>query len=196
MRDALQLVHAEPVFEAAAPVAVDEFVRAYQSGVYRLAYSILEDADEAEDAAQEALVAAVGRLDTFRGEAALRTWVYAIALNVCRRHLQKRRSGQRLIDVLQGWLHLRGEAPARPEETALDQEARGDVARAVRALDEKHRLPVILRYYHDLSVAEIAQVLGINEGTVHSRLFTARERLRARLEPILGQTQREGYERP
>ncbi len=196
MRDTLELVHAEPVFEAAAPVAVEEFVRAYQHGVFRLAYSVLEDADEAEDATQEALVAAVSRLDSFRGEAALRTWVYAIALNVCRRHLQKRRSGQRLLDVLQGWFHLRGETPDRPEDTAVDREARGDVARAVRMLDEKHRLPVILRYYHDLPVAEIAQILGINEGTVHSRLFTARERLRDRLEPILDRTRWGIHERP
>ena len=111
MREALPLVHAEPVLEAAAPIAVDEFVRAYQQGVYRLAFSVLEDADEAEDATQEALVAAIGKLETFRCQSALRTWVYAIALNVCRRRLQKRRSGQRLIDVLQSWLHLRAEAP-------------------------------------------------------------------------------------
>ncbi len=194
MRDALQLVHAEPVLEAVTGVTVDEFVRAYQAGVYRLAFSILEDSDEAEDAAQEALVAAVGKLDGFRGDSSLRTWVYAIALNVCRRHLQKRRSGQRLIDVLQSWLHLRGESSPRPEEATLALEAQGDVARAVRTLDEKHRLPVILRYYHDLPVAEIAQMLGISEGTVHSRLFTARERLRVRLEPMLGSNHRGDHE--
>lgn len=195
MRDAFPLVHAEPVLEAATPVAVDEFVRAYQQGVYRLAYSILEDADEAEDAAQEALVAAVGKLDTFRGQSSLRTWVYAIALNICRRHLQKRRSSQRLIDVLQSWLHLRADAPAPPEAATLELETQGDVARAVRGLDEKHRLPVILRYYHDLPVSEIAQVLGISEGTVHSRLFTARERLRVRLEPMLGRAPQGNHDR-
>lgn len=195
MREALPLVHAEPVLEAAAPLAVDEFVRAYQQGVYRLAFSILEDADEAEDATQEALVAAVGKLETFRGQSALRTWVYAIALNVCRRRLQKRRSGQRLIDVLQSWLHLRSEAPLLPEEAALDHEVQTGVARAVRALDEKHRLPVILRYYHDLPVSEIAQVLGLSEGTVHSRLFTARERLRLRLEPMLGRSPQGHHDR-
>lgn len=185
MRDTLELVHAEPLLEAATPVVVEAFVRAYQGGVYRLALSILEDPDEAEDAAQEALVAAIQRWDSYRGQATVRTWVYAIALNVCRRHLQKRRSGQRLMDLLQGWLHLGGEAQARPEEAALAREAQDRVARAVRGLDEKHRLVVILRYYHDLPVAEIAQVLGVNEGTVHSRLFTARERLRQRLGPAV-----------
>jgi RNA polymerase sigma-70 factor (ECF subfamily) len=53
--------------------------------------------------------------------------------------------------------------------------------RAIHALDDKHRLPVVLFYYHDLPTVEIAQVLGISEGTVHSRLHTARQRLRAQL---------------
>jgi RNA polymerase sigma-70 factor (ECF subfamily) len=57
------------------------------------------------------------------------------------------------------------------------------VWRAVQDLGEKHRLPVILRYYHDLPVAEIAGVLGISEGTVHSRLSIARDRLRGALQP-------------
>jgi RNA polymerase sigma-70 factor (ECF subfamily) len=60
-------------------------------------------------------------------------------------------------------------------------------------LDEKHRLPIVLRYYNDFSIAEIGQLLGISEGTVHSRLFTARERLRLMLrqsvEPVRAEEQ-------
>jgi len=64
----------------------------------------------------------------------------------------------------------------------MQHEADAAVWRAVNALGEKHRLPVILRYYHGFSTAEIAQLLDLNEGTVHSRLNTARERLRHALQ--------------
>jgi RNA polymerase sigma-70 factor (ECF subfamily) len=70
---------------------------------------------------------------------------------------------------------------AQPESEAIQNETGTKLWQAVRTLDEKHRIPVILRYYHDLPVTEIAEALGVPVGTVHSRLNHARERLRARL---------------
>ena len=60
----------------------------------------------------------------------------------------------------------------------IQTESDSMVQDAIQRLDDKHRLPIILRYYHDLSVAEIAETLAIPQGTVHSRLNSARERLR------------------
>jgi RNA polymerase sigma-70 factor (ECF subfamily) len=68
-----------------------------------------------------------------------------------------------------------------PESEAIQHEADSALWQAVRALDEKHRIPVILRYYHDLPIDEIAEMLGVPIGTVHSRLNHARERLHTRL---------------
>lgn len=157
------------------------FVRAHQQTVYRLALSILDDPAEAEEAAQDALVAAIKALDSYRGDSAFTTWLYAITLNVCRSRLRKHRSRDRLMDTLRSIFRVAGEAAPHPEEAAIRNEADAALVRAINSLDEKHRLPVVLRYYNDLSVAEIAQLLDISEGTVHSRLFTARERLRAML---------------
>lgn len=147
--------------------------------VSRLALSILEDADDAEDAAQEALIAALGALDRFRGDASFSTWLTAITVNTCRRSLRRRRVRRALAVLLQG-------AAARTHPASVEQAAQRhaeDAAlwAAVDALDEKHRLPVILRYAHDLPVSEIAQALGISEGTVHSRLHYARRALYGRL---------------
>lgn len=64
-----------------------------------------------------------------------------------------------------------------PEREAIEHERSQAVQRAIAALDEKHRLPIVLRYYHELSTQEIADVLGINLGTVHSRLSIARQQL-------------------
>jgi RNA polymerase sigma-70 factor (ECF subfamily) len=121
-------------------------------------------------------------LGSYRGGASLRTWLFAIAINVCRGRLRRRRSWLRMQTVLLGkWLGE--EQSVQPEAISAQREQADMVWRAVQDLGEKHRLPVILRYYHDLPVAEIAGVLGISEGTVHSRLSIARDRLRGALQP-------------
>lgn len=149
--------------------------------VYRLALSILDDAAEADEAAQDALLAALKALDTYRGQAAFSTWLYAITVNVCRARLRKRQTAERLLRSLTTFFWPTADRPHGPEEAAIHNETEADVWRAVSALDEKHRLPIILRYYHDFSTDEIARMLTINEGTVRSRLHTAREQLRLRL---------------
>lgn len=144
---------------------------------YRLALSILADPTEAEDAAQDALIAIVNALPSFRSDAAFTTWVYAIALNTCRKRLKRHFARERLLQAMQAIFALQHTEP-HPEEVVIQLEGEALIAQAARALDEKHRLPLLLRYAHGLNVNEIAQILGINKNTVLSRLHTARERLR------------------
>ena len=159
-------------------LAIERLVQTHQQDVYRLALSILDDPDEADDATQEVFVAALRSLDSFRGDSSLKTWLFSITINLCRSRLQRGKSRARLRQILQS---LFWREQARPESEAIQHETDSDLWQAVHALDEKHRIPVILRYYHDLPVAEIAEMLHIPVGTVHSRLNHARERLRARL---------------
>jgi RNA polymerase sigma-70 factor, ECF subfamily len=158
--------------------SIEMLVRLHQPEVNRLALSILDDPAEAGEATQEALIAALAELDSFRGDAAFSTWLYTITLNVCRRRLRKRQVLARLKQALQAILRLQNETGKSVEERVVQDETEAVLWQALQSLDEKHRLPVILRYYLDLPVAEIARILGIRAGTVHSRLFTARERLR------------------
>ena len=178
--ETLQLLQ---LYQAEDAAAVEMFVRAHQQAVFRLALSVLDDPAEAEEATQDALVSAINALGTYRGDSAFTTWLYAITLNTCRTRLRKHKSRDRLMETLRSLFRVGGESGLHPEEAAIRSEADAAVARAVNALDEKHRLTVVLRYYNELSIAEIAQLLDISEGTVHSRLFTARERLRAILRP-------------
>jgi RNA polymerase sigma-70 factor, ECF subfamily len=157
--------------------AIDEFVTHSYPKVFRLAASILDDPAEAAEATQEALLAALDGLASFQGNAALTTWLYTVTLNVCRGKLRKQRARQRLNQVLMGLFALKNFSPAVEEAIIQNEDSRRMWA-AVQGLGEKHRIPVILRYYHDCSVAEIAGILQINEGTVHSRLNTARARLK------------------
>lgn len=171
---------------AGDPGAIEALVSTHRPAIYRLALSILDDPAEADEATQETFLAALRALPGYRGDAAFSTWLYRIGVNVCRGRLRRGRAWQRLKDAVQAAQRWVVESPPTPEAAAARRETHAAVGRAVQALGEKHRLPVILRYYHGLSVAEIAQVLEVNEGTVHSRLSIARDRLRLALQGELG----------
>jgi len=155
--------------------AIENFVRTYQQDIHRLALSILDDSGEADDATQEALLSALRALDSFHGTSSLKTWLYSIAVNVCRNRLQRHRRQERLTKILGDILRIRSTPSV--EEAAIQNESNAALWRVIHSMNEKHRIPVVLRYYHDLSVPEIASVLQLPEGTVHSRLNTARRQL-------------------
>lgn len=155
--------------------AIENFVQTYQQDVYRLALSVLDDPGEAEDTTQEALLTALRSLDSFHGASSLKTWLYSITVNLCRNRLQRHKTYERLTKVLGEILRVRSTPSI--EEAAMQNESNEALWRVLRSMDEKHRIPVVLRYYHDLSVSEIANILQIPEGTVHSRLNTARRQL-------------------
>lgn len=154
---------------------LETLVHEHRAYLFRLCLSILNEPDEAEDVTQETFVAALLGINQFRGEAHIRTWLSAIAINHCREALRKRKTRQTLHTVLQN-LHLQN-TPALPEDTYLQNESQRQLWDAVNALDEKHRLPVILHYAHNLPAPEIAQILSLSEGTVYSRLHYARKQL-------------------
>ena len=155
--------------------AIESFVQTYQQELYRLALSILDDSSEADDAAQESLLAALRALDSFHGSSSLKTWLFSITVNICRTRLQRQKRSKRLKQILSGVLQV--QRTPSVEEDAIENESEEALWRAIHSMDEKHRIPIVLRYYHDLPVAEIAKILQIPEGTVHSRLNTARRLL-------------------
>jgi len=159
-------------------LAIERLVQTWQQDVYRLALSILDDPADADDATQEVFLSALRALESFRGHASFKTWLFSIAINVCRNRLQRAKRRGRLQQILQS---LFAQEQAHPEKETVQNESDSELWQAVRTLDDKHRIPVILRYYHDLPVNDIAEMLGIPSGTVHSRLNHAREQLRALL---------------
>ncbi len=158
--------------------SVETLVRTHQDAVYRLALSILNDPAEADEATQDTFIAAINALSTYRGDATFSTWLYTITLNICRGRLRKRKTRDRLTQILKAIFPF---STSHPEEIAIRRDSDAHLWQAIQALSEKLRLPIILRYYHDLSTAEIAQILDINENTVRTRLFNAREQLRTSL---------------
>jgi RNA polymerase sigma-70 factor (ECF subfamily) len=171
-------------------LALDALIREYAPYLQRLALSILDDGmeaalhaqAEAEEAVQDTFLAASRALATFRGDASLKTWLTTIAVNQCRGRLRKRKTRQRLQKIISHLQFAISNAPPTPEESALEADTHRRLWAAVDTLDEKHRLPVILRYVHELPIPEIAAALGLPEGTVHSRLNHARARLKDALQ--------------
>ena len=157
-----------------AEVLADEL-----SGAYRLAGYLLADAAEAQDAVQEASVRAWRGWSNLREQAKFHSWFNQILVNVCRTRLSKR-SRQRTLDVDE--VDLEGAAPFR---AAL---ARDAIGRALSSLSTELRMVVVLRYWADLPLADIADRLGIPIGTVKSRHHAALQTLRRRIEPATGGT--------
>lgn len=150
----------------------DELTRAY-----RLAGYLLADAAEAQDAIQEASVRAWRSLAKLREQEKFHSWFNQILVNVCRTRLRQR-SRYRAVDVDE--VDLEGADPFR---AAL---ARDAIGRALSSLSTELRMVVVLRYWGDLSLAEIADRLGIPIGTVKSRHHAALQTLRRRIEPLSG----------
>jgi RNA polymerase sigma-70 factor (ECF subfamily) len=179
-----------PTVEAAAagtPGAFDELVLRYQGRIYNLALGMTRDAGAAEDLAQDTFVRAYRAIGQFRGQSLFRTWLYQIAVNVVRSHLQRQRR-QRW-----SWLPWKAddEDDYTPEETVAADEnvelalvQRELIDRALATLPEEMRTAVTLRDVHGLEYREIAAVMDVPIGTVESRIFRARQRLRPLLEPL------------
>lgn len=164
--------------------AIEMFVREYEAGVFRLAVSILDDPAEANEVTQETFLSALRALPSYQETQSLKAWLYTIALNHSRSHLRKRKVVERLHSTLTAIFRMEAQRQVSPEDTALQNEKEAAIWRSLNELDERHRIVVILRYFHELSIAEISEILSVNEGTIHSRLHSAREKLKDALKHL------------
>lgn len=142
---------------------------------YRLAFAILGDGLEAEDAAQDAFTSAWRQRATLRDPDRFEAWFGRILVNVCRDRLRKRARIRRLAGAMEEERHV------DPAQATLDRDVLG---RALASLDPDFRIVVILRFWTDLPVDGIAERLGIPAGTVKSRLHSSMRQLRAALEEL------------
>jgi RNA polymerase sigma-70 factor (ECF subfamily) len=179
-------VDRELVREAAAGrrEAFDELVRRHQSRIFNLALTLTGNVGDAEDLAQDAFVRAYKAIGSFRGESSFLTWLYRITVNVVRSQMDRRRRSREVA--------MPQDDEGAPLEVASDEAsadrtliARQIVARALAALPDDMRIAVTLRDLHGLEYREIAEALDVPIGTVESRIFRARARLRPLLASLL-----------
>jgi len=146
--------------------AFAELVRPQYRAAFRVAYGMLHDADEAEDAVQEAAFKAWKRLGNLHEGASLKPWFLAIVANQCR-----------TVSKSRWWSVLKVEPPDA-QGRSIDVAAVVDLRRALRRLGHDERLVVVLRYYLDMPFEEIATTLGISTKAARNRVERAVRRLR------------------
>ena len=166
--------------------AIEMFVRQYETDVFRLTLSILQYPSETHEATQDTFIAALKALSTYREKSSLKAWLYTIAVNASRSRLRKRNVLEKLRNALTVVFQFETRRQPTLEESVIQNEKETAIWNALNGLDEKHRMVMVLRYFQDLSSKEIAEILSISEGTVHSRMHNARERLKIALEELHG----------
>lgn len=164
--------------------AIEILVRQYESDVFRLALSIVGDVAEANEVTQETFIAVLRSLPYYQEQKSFKAWLYTIALNLSRSHLRKRKTLEKLRNALSALFQVETQKFLSPEDAVIRNQQEKVLWEQLNGLDEKFRTVVVLRYFHELSIAEISEILSVNEGTIHSRLHSARERLRQALEAL------------
>ena len=160
--------------------AFEEFFARYRNPIYRTAYGLTGDRLAAEEILQDTFARAHRHRHTFRQDVSPLPWLHRVSLNLCYSRLSRRRLETGPIDDAAEY-GLPDSRPL-PAERAEQAELRQIVREGIAALPEKHRSVVVLYYLQRLSLQETAQVLGIQLGTVKSRLHYALRGLRVQLE--------------
>lgn len=160
----------------------EPLVRAHEAEAHRVALGLLRDGDAARDAVQESFIRAYRALDQFELGRPFRPWLLRILRNHCRDVLRRSRSRPEMdrMDVLED----RVPSSSDPEVEQRRQESRALLWRALGRIGADHREVLVLKELDGLSYAEIAESVGVPEGTVASRLYHARRALREALEAL------------
>ena len=169
--------------EAASSRNFDVIIRLHQRRVYRLLYVLLRDADAADTLTQECFLRAYKKLETFRGECRIETWLLRIAVNLARDYGKSRRTSfwRRLVgleDAEESENRQVGGSQPSPERVLLAREELEAVWAAVDSLSQQQRAIFLLRFTEELSLAEIAAIMKLSVGTVKAHLFRATARIR------------------
>jgi RNA polymerase sigma-70 factor, ECF subfamily len=177
--------------------AFNELVVTYERRVFALVFRMLGRRDEAEDLAQEVFVQVFKAIDQFRGDSKLSTWIYRIAVNLCKnrtKYLSRRHANdQDDVDAMADRLPFSAAKGvsvggiSRPDELVEGMQLEVVVKRAIAQIEPEFREVLILRDVEDMSYEEIAEVTGLADGTVKSRIHRARAQLRAIVEKAMGE---------
>ncbi len=173
----------EPDYSTYTPVQktrlIEEMMDHYGEALMRLAYTYVKDWGKAEDIIQEVFLTCFLKLNTFRGEASLKNWLYRIAINRCHDHVRSW-SFKNLIPSNMISKLMNSHDPS-PEFIAVRNEESHQLRHEILQLPMKYRETFILFYHEDLSIKDISSLLDTKEATTKSRLHRARRLLETRL---------------
>jgi RNA polymerase sigma-70 factor (ECF subfamily) len=155
--------------------AFDVIVERHRRAVYQVCYRFMNNHEDASDLAQDAFVRAWKGMKNFKGQSALSTWLYRIAVNVCLNRVSAKAAVTEPLDSTDRFEDVRIEGA---QHKMLREERAVAVRHAIASLPEKQRATLILRTYHELSHQQIADVLGSSVGAVKANFFHALNNLK------------------
>jgi RNA polymerase sigma-70 factor, ECF subfamily len=162
----------------------NELILRWERPIYALAYRTIGREEDARDVCQETFLRAFRALPGFRGQAKFSSWLYRIALNLCRDWIRRERRAQ-VVQAPENVDLLELASALEPSETVEDLVTRKDLARAVEramaSLPEEQRTAIVLKEYHGLTFQEIADLVGCPLSTVKTRLYQGLTVLRREL---------------
>jgi RNA polymerase sigma-70 factor (ECF subfamily) len=163
----------------------NQLILRWERPIYALAYRVIGREEDARDVCQEAFLRAYRALPGFKGQAKFSSWLYRIALNLCRDWIRRQRRTP-VVDIPDGVDPTEMAVAAEPAESIEDLVARrelsGIVEEAMKVLPEEQRTAIILKEYHGLTFQEIADLQGVPLSTVKTRLYQGLSVLRRHLE--------------
>ena len=171
--------------------ALEDLLRSHMRRIHATCRRICRDRGDAEDAAQNAMVAMVRGIHGFDGRSSVSSWMYRITTNACIDELRRRRRRPEPRDTEgqpEAVDHAGRVGAADPAEAVLASERRRVLAAALQELPEDYRVAVVLRDVADLDYSTIAEVTGVPVGTVRSRIARGRCRLADLIGPVTGTT--------
>jgi RNA polymerase sigma-70 factor (ECF subfamily) len=166
-------------------------VESYRKRVFQTAYGIVQNPDDAKDITQDVFLKVFEKMDTFKGEASLSTWIYRITVNTCIDMLRKRKTGMSV--TLEDGLNynermqensISSHLPDSPFDTTYQGELRKAIKEAFMKLSPEHRSTLVLREIEGLSYQQISDMMECSLGTVMSRLHYARKKMQKLLAPL------------
>ena len=158
------------------PEVVDQVVERFSKPLFAFIMRMIDDQATAEDIFQDTWIRVIRNIGSFRGDCRFSTWLFQIALNLCRN--QMRRKARRRFVGIEEASNLADD----PEVDGMKILQAQKVRRLVASLPPKMREVIVLRYYHNKTDVEIAEVTGLPPGTVKSRIHRATELLRSKIE--------------
>ena len=163
-------------FLAGDASAFEELYHRYQPYVYNIVHGIVQNADDARDVSQDVFLHVYDALPSFRGGSAFSTWLYRVAVNAAISYVRRERRHPHVpLDSLR---EFRADIDAEPQQQATRMETQQTVQQLLAQLPEQQRAVLVLRYFQELSLDEMAEVLNCSVAAVKVRLHRARNAFR------------------
>lgn len=165
-------------FRRGKRAAFDKLVDKYRREIYFLLLRMVKNQEDAEELAQQAFINALGGIERFKGEAAFKTWLYRIAMNLANSRL---RGAREMVELRDDMAHANSAEDSSPLDSLIRDESAREAVKALDTLGEKQRMVVTLRIFQELPYEEIAAIVGCSVDTAKVHLHYGLENLRKKL---------------